>query len=142
MGDWHEGRVVKEETFTESGSVFRSEVRSRAHLGQPGQQRSRGSRYLIFPNTGPVPGDKRGGTPNRAQNPGVARDGEVVRGRRQVPKRLPPNHRLPHSVHCEMTSVGRSTRGAGGSLVPGGSTSQDTRWLGKGAMGIGQGVTH
>lgn len=43
-GDWHEGREVKEETFTELGSVLRSEVRNRAHLGQPGQQRSRGSR--------------------------------------------------------------------------------------------------
>lgn len=72
MGDWHEGREVKEETFIESGSVLRSELWSRAHLGQPGQQRSRGSRHLISPNTGPVPGDKGCGTPNRAQNPGVA----------------------------------------------------------------------
>ena len=31
-----------------------------------------------------------------------------------------------------MTSVGRSTRGAGGSPLPGVSTSQDTRWLGRG----------
>lgn len=79
MGDWHEGREVKEETFTESGSVPRSELWSKAHLGQPGQQRSGGSRHLISPNTGPVPGDKGGGTPNRAQNPGVAEDWEHQR---------------------------------------------------------------
>lgn len=78
-GDGHEGRKGKEETFTESGSVLRSEVRSRAHLGQPGQQRRRGSRCLISPNTGPVPRDKGGGTPNRAQNPGVAGDEEGQR---------------------------------------------------------------
>lgn len=79
MGSWYEGREVKEEIFTESESVLRSEVRSRAHLGQPGQQRSRGSRYLISPNTSPVPGDKGCRTPNRAQNPGVAGDWEGQR---------------------------------------------------------------
>lgn len=79
MGYWCEGREVKEEIFTESGLVLRSEVRSTAHLGQPGQQRSGGSRNLVSPNTRPVPGDKGGGTPNRAQNPGVAEDWEGQR---------------------------------------------------------------
>lgn len=75
-GRWREGRDIRQETFTRVRSVLRSEVRSGAHLGQPGQQRSRGFRYLISPHAGSVPGDKRAGTSNRAQNPGVARDWE------------------------------------------------------------------
>lgn len=61
------------------------EVRSRAHLGQPGQQRNRGSRHLLSPNTGLVPGDKGSGTPNRAQNPGVAGDWEDQRKKSNSP---------------------------------------------------------
>lgn len=133
------GRSRKKHSQESGGSVLRSEVRSRAHLGQASQQRSRVSRHLISPNIGPVPGDKRGGTPNRAKNPGVAGDWEGQR-KKASPQETTPQPRLPHSVHCEMTSVGRSTR-AGGSPVPGGSTSQDTRWLGKGAMGRGEDVT-
>lgn len=88
MGDWHEGREVKQETFTRAGSVLsqRSEIRNRAHLGQPRQQRGRGSRYVTSPDAGPVPGDKRGGTSNRAQNPGVARDGEGQKKKGSSPK--------------------------------------------------------
>lgn len=76
--------------YSESGTVLRSEVRSTAYLGQPGQQRSRGSRNLISPNTGPVPGDKVGGTPNRAQNPGVAGDWECQRKKASPQENYPP----------------------------------------------------
>lgn len=141
MGDWCEAGRSRKKHSHESGSVLRSEVRSKAHLGQAGQQRSRVSRHLISPNIRSVPGDERGGTPNRAKNPGVAGDWEGQR-KKASPQETTPKPRLPHSVHCEMTSVGRSTRGAGGSPVPGGSTSQDTRWLGREAMGRGQDVTH
>lgn len=88
MGDQHEGREVKEERFTKAGSVLRSEVKNRAHLGQPSQQRGRGSRCLISPHAGAVPGDQGGGSPNRAQNSGVVRDWEGQRKKGSSPKEL------------------------------------------------------
>lgn len=92
MRDWCEaGRSRKNKHSQESGSVLRSEVRNKAHLGQAGQQRSRVSRHLIFPNIGPVPGDKRGGTPNRAKNPGVAGGWEGQR-KKASPQETPPSH--------------------------------------------------
>lgn len=74
---------------------------STAHLSQAAQQRSRGARCFLGPDTGPVPGHKWGGTPNRAQDPTVAGDRQCQRNVSRF------RAKYPRGPACLTLSTGR-----------------------------------
>lgn len=127
---------VKEGTFTRVGVSV--EVRGQEQ-SSPGPGESTEEQGFQAPHLQHWAGPRRqaGWDPQQSQEPWSGRGLGGSEEEGKSPRDYPPAT-IPHSVHCEMTSVGRSIRGAGGSPEPGGSTSHDTRWLGRGAMDRGQ----
>lgn len=77
-GGWRR-EVARVGRAVQGGAAFQGRVQRRDRrplhvLGEASQQGSRGSRDLISPHTGPIPGHERGGASDRAQNSTEARN--------------------------------------------------------------------